>query len=91
MTITVKDIVEAYITEAKNYDFFSDPQRAYLQDDGKIVVCLRNYNWYITKEPIKDVLECFKALIEIDFICEYDEEDSFERIKFSKYWESCNV
>lgn len=85
--MTVNDVVQAYADETSNWDFFSDPQRAYIDSENHIVVCLRNYNWYITKEPIKDVLSCVKSLFEIDWIAEYDEEDrEANNVEYSKYW-----
>lgn len=86
--LSVEDIVEAYAEETSNWDFFSDPQRMYISD-GYIVACLRDYNWYITKEKIKTPLEAVKAIFEIDWICEYDEDsedDGFKNIKCSKFW-----
>ena len=51
--MTIDQIVDAYADELENWDFFSDGQRAYVDENGHIVVCLRNYNWYITKNSIK--------------------------------------
>lgn len=85
--MNVDQIVDAYADEIKNWDFYSDGQRAYIDDNSHIVVCLRNYNWYITKNPIKTELEAIKALFEIDWIAEYDEEDDGEFwISHSDYW-----
>ena len=71
--ITVDQIVGAYADELDEWNFFSDSQKAYV-DEGYIVVCLRNYNWYITKYPILSINEAIKALFEIDWIAEYDDE-----------------
>lgn len=86
--MTIDQIVDAYADELKNWDFFSDGQRAYVDENGHIVVCLRNYNWYITKEIIKTELDAIKALFEIDWIAEYDEnEESGEFwIHHSDWW-----
>ena len=84
--MTIKDIVKAYSDELSRWDFFSDSQRAYVNDEGYIVVCLRNYNWYITKEPIKSNLTAVKALFEIDWIAEYDDCEESSNINFSIYW-----
>ena len=86
--MTIKDIVEAYADELCQWDFFSDSQRAYVNDKGCIVVCLRNYQWYITKEPIKLNLTAIKALFEIDWIAEYDGDTLPAFIHYSKYWEN---
>lgn len=86
--MTVDQIVNAYKDEIQNWDFFSDRQKAYVDENRHIVVCLRNYNLYITKNPIKTELEAIKALFEIDWIAEYDdEEDDGIWIYNSKYWE----
>lgn len=84
--MTVDQVVDLYDEELENWQFFSDSQHAYVDEDSHIVVCLRNYNWYITKHAIKDIKEALKAIFEIDWISEYDdcEEDSF--INFSKFW-----
>lgn len=84
--MSIDQIVDAYADELKNWDFFSDGQRAYVDENNHIVVCLRNYNWYITKEPVIDSLSAIKALFEIDWISSFDdlEEDHF--INYSKYW-----
>ena len=81
------DIIEAYANELQNWDFFSDPQTISLKNEH-IVVCLRNYNWYITKEKIKDVMTAIKALFEIDWIASMDddEEDCIKFIDSSTYW-----
>lgn len=83
--MTVDQIVAAYADELKNWDFFSDGQRAYVDENNHIVVCLRNYNWYITKNPIKTELEAIRALFEIDWIAEYEEDGDFW-IHHSQYW-----
>ena len=45
------------------------------------------YNWYITKDPIKSNFTAVKALFEIDWIAEYDDEDNSSiYIKDSTYW-----
>ncbi len=88
--ITVEDIVGAYGNEISNWDFYSDPQRAGM-DQGRIVVCLRDYNWYITKEAITDPLTAVKALFEITWLSEFDaekEEGIMPWIAFSDYWEA---
>ena len=81
--MTIDQVVDAYAEELQNWNFFSDSQRAYVDEDGRIVVCLRDYNWYITKAPITNELDAIKALFEIDWIAEYS-EDGF--INWSKYW-----
>ena len=84
--MTVEDVVKAYADELENWEFFSDHQVCRLEN-GHIIVCLRNYNWYITKEPIKDCLTAIKALFEIDWIAEYDDDgEDFKHIDYSKYW-----
>ena len=85
MTMTIDQVVDAYAEELTNWNLFSDPQRAYVDEDNHIVVCLRYYNWYITKEPITNELDGIKALFEIDWIAEYDDEEPMD-ISFSKYW-----
>ena len=47
--MTIDQVVDLYEEELENWDFFSDRQRAYVTENDHIVVCLRNYNWYITK------------------------------------------
>ena len=89
--MTVDQIVEAFADELSNWDFFSDGQRAYVENNH-IVVCLRDYNWYITKEPITNCMDAIRALFEIDWIAEYDEEEKFDGrdaswINSSKYWQ----
>ena len=86
--MTIKQITDAYADELENWDFFSDGQRCYIDENNHIVVCLRNYNWYITKEPITDNMTCIKALFEIDWIAEYDEDEEGNNhfINYSKYW-----
>lgn len=87
--MTVNEIVEMYQEEISDWNFFSDSQQAFMRD-GHIVVCLRNYRWYITKEVITDEKTALKALFEIDWIAEYDSiNDGDEQISFinaSKYW-----
>ncbi len=85
--MTIDQITDAYADELEKWDFFSDGQRCYVDENSHIVVCLRNYNWYITKEPITDIMTCIKALFEIDWIAEYEdgEEDTIF-IDTSKYW-----
>lgn len=88
--ITVEAIVGAYANEISNWDFYSDPQRAGM-DQGRIVVCLRDYNWYITKEAITDPLVAVKALFEITWLSEFDgdrEDGIMPWIAFSDYWEA---
>lgn len=85
--MTIDQITDAYAEELENWNFFSDSQRCYVNEKSHIVVCLRNYNWYITKEPIKDIITCIKALFEIDWIAEYeDEENDNIFINNSIYW-----
>lgn len=88
--MTIKDILDAYMYEVKEHDFFSDPQKGYINEDGTVTLCLRDYNWYTTKEPMTDSLVFLRAIFEIDFICEYDEDDEFEYIKYSRYWNKVN-
>ena len=85
--MTIEDIINAYYEELEEHDYFSDPQKIYYQD-GYITVCLRDYNWYKTKERITEPLIALKAIFEIDFICEYDSDSEYESndIKYSKYW-----
>lgn len=80
----ISDIIEAYANELQNWDFFSDSQRIYMKDEH-IVVCLRNYDWYITKEKVKDTMTAIKALFEIDWIASM-EEDDVSWIDSSTYW-----
>ena len=83
----VNDIVKAYADELENWNYFSDGQRAYLDKDNHIIVCLRNYNWYITKESVCDPMTAIKALFEIDWIASFDDcEPDFHEINFSRYW-----
>jgi len=83
----VEELIDAYQEEITRWDFYSDSQRAFLDSDNKIVVCLRNYDWYITKEPITDLMTAAKALIEITWISEFDDDDSYYPfINSSKYW-----
>lgn len=83
--LTLNKILEAYRDELANWDFFSDGQRCYLEENH-IVVCLRNYNWYITKEPVLDSLTAIKALFEIDWIASFDDSEEDHFIEYSKYW-----
>lgn len=88
MTISkIRKIVKAYRDELDNWQFFSDSQKAYVAGDKRIIVCLRNYDWYITKKPIKKWTDCIKALFEIDWIAEYDDEGDSNFINYSNYWE----
>ncbi len=84
--MTVKQIVEAYADELENWDFFSDGQRAYIDSSKHIIVCLRNYNWYATKYPIRTQLDAIKALFEIDWIAEYEDGEKIDFVSSSKYW-----
>ena len=86
--MTVEDIVELYNNELDNWQCYSDSQKAGITEDGYIRVCLRNYKWYETKEPIKDAKTALKAIFEIDWIAEYDSEeyDSGHFINYSDYW-----
>ena len=86
MKMTVNDVIKAYADELENWEFFSDHQVCRMENDY-IIVCLLNYNWYITKEPVKDCLTAVKALYEIDWIAEYDDGEEFKHIDYSKYWE----
>ena len=86
----IRKIVNAYSDELDNWQFFSDSQKAYITGDKKIVVCLRDYNWYITKKPVKKWTDCIKALFEIDWIAEYDQDEDYypnNFITYSDYWE----
>ena len=87
--MTVEDIVELYSNELDNWQFFSDSQKARITEDGHIIVCLRNYNWYVTKEPIKDAITALKAIFEIDWIAEYDDCEEDNCIAYSDYWKKC--
>ena len=82
-SLEVQDIVDSYQNEISNWDFYSDSQRAFIKD-GYIIVCLRDYNWYKTKERITDALTAIKAIFEIDWIAEMGE--GFDYLQFSKYW-----
>lgn len=82
--MTIDQVVDAYDEELTNWNFFSDSQRAYVDEDSHIVVCLRDYHWYITKEPITNELDAIKALFEIDWVAEYA-EDGFDT--YMKYWD----
>lgn len=82
--MTIKQVVDAYAEELKNWNFFCDPQRAYVDEDNHIVVCLRDYNWYITKAPITNELDAVKALFEIDWCAEYAEDDADT---YMEYWD----
>ena len=81
--MTIDQVVDAYAEELQNWNFFSDSQRAYVDEDRRIVVCLRDYQWYITKAPITNELDAIKALFEIDWVAEYADEGF---INWSKYW-----
>ena len=85
MALTVNKILGAYRDELDNWNYFSDGQRCYLEDNH-IVCCLRNYNWYITKEPVVDSLTAIKALFEIDWIASVDDSGEDHTIDYSKYW-----
>ena len=52
--ISVNNIVDWYQDEISNWNFYSDTQRAGMEN-GHIIVCLRSYDWYITKDKIEDV------------------------------------
>lgn len=82
--MTIDQVVDAYAEELENWNFFSDSQRAYVDEDSRIVVCLRDYQWYITKVPITNELDAIKALFEIDWVAEYA-EDGFD--SWMKYWD----
>ena len=84
--MTIDQIVDAYEEELDNWNFFSDSQRAYVDENSRIVVCLRNYNWYITKEPVISINEAIRALFEIDWIAEYDDCGEGNFIDSSKFW-----
>lgn len=94
--MTIYQVVNEYAEELSNWDFFSDRQTAYVDENRHIVVCLRNYNWYITKNPIMTNEDAIKALFEIDWIAEYDdcaECDDYEKYHFidnSKFWKNFN-
>lgn len=81
--MTIDQVVDAYDEELENWNFFSDSQRAYVDENSHIVVCLRDYQWYITKEPITNEMDAIKALFEIDWCAEYA-EDGFD--SEMKYW-----
>lgn len=82
--MTIDQIVDAYAEELQNWDFFSDTQRAYVNEDSRIIVCLRDYNWYITKAPITNELDAIKALFEIDWAAEFAEDGADA---YMKYWD----
>lgn len=84
--MTIDQVVDLYAEELEDWDFFSDAQRAYVDEDSHIVVCLRNYNWYITKSPIMSIEDAIRALFEIDWIAEYDDCGEGNYIDASKYW-----
>ena len=84
--MTIDQVVDLYAEELENWDFFSDRQRAYVDENSHIVVCLRNYNWYITKHKINDIKEALRALFEIDWIAEYEDCEESTYIDYSKYW-----
>lgn len=84
--MTVNNIVEWYQDEISHWDFYSDSQRAGI-DNGHIIVCLRSYDWYITKDKIEDAETAVKALFEITWLSEFnDESQDLAFINFSKYW-----
>lgn len=87
MNINIEDVVQAFDDELNNWDFFSDPQRIHIREDGRIWACLRNYNWYVTKEPIKNPMDAIRALFEIMWISEYEAEERGHWIDGSKFWE----
>lgn len=82
--MNIKDIIEAYQDEISKWDFYSDSQKVY-SDDNYIIVCLRDYDWYITKEKITDPLIAVKALFEITWLSEFNSEQTLF-IDYSKYW-----
>ena len=84
--MTIDEVLNEYVEELNNWNFYSDTQRAYVDENNHIVVCLRNYNWYITKDPVMTIKDAIRLLFEIDWIAEYDdcEEDHF--INYSKFW-----
>lgn len=82
--MTIDQIVDAYAEELTNWNFFSDSQRAYVTEDRHIVVCLRDYQWYATKEPITNELDCIKALFEIDWAASFAEDGADT---YMKYWD----
>ena len=84
--MTINQITDAYGEELENWNFFSDSQRCYVDENNHIVVCLRNYNWYITKEPINKEIDAIKALFEIDWIAEYEDLENNLYVGTSKYW-----
>ena len=84
--MTIDQVVDAYEEELDNWNFFSDRQRAYVDEDSHIVVCLRNYNWYITKNPVISIKDAIRALFEIDWIAEYDDDGEYHFIDNSKFW-----
>ena len=53
--MTVNNIVDWYQDEISRWNFYSDSQRIGI-DDGHIIVCLRSYEWYITKDKIEEAL-----------------------------------
>lgn len=86
--MTIDQIVDAYAEELEKWDIFSDGQRAYVDENSRIVVCLRNYSWYITKHPITDPIMAIRAIFEIDWIAEYDDlEENKIYIDTSEYWQ----
>ena len=84
--MTIDQVVDAYEEELDNWNFFSDRQRAYVDEDSHIVVCLRNYNWYITKNRIIFIKDAIRALFEIDWIAEYDDCEEYHFINNSRFW-----
>ena len=84
--MTIDQVVDEYAEELENWNFFSDSQRAYVDENSHIVVCLRNYNWYITKNPVIFIKDAIRALFEIDWIAEYDDDGEYHFIDYSKFW-----
>lgn len=84
--MTIDEIVNLYAEELSNWEFFSDSQKAYVDENKHIVVCLRNYNWYVTKNPITNIKDAIKALFEIDWIAEYDDGGMYHFVDYSKVW-----
>lgn len=48
----INDVIDAYQEILDGYQYFSDSQHIGIKEDGRIVVCLRNYKWYISKHPL---------------------------------------
>ena len=83
--MSVEEIIKAYSDELDNWDFFSDHPVCRMEK-GHIQVCLRNYNWYITKEIILNPMDAIKALFEISWIAEYEDGEDIDWVSGSKYW-----